>query len=243
MSLLETVAIIPAYNEAPRISKVLETVLSCPLINETIVVDDGSTDGTAETAAAFPVKLIRLSQNMGKGAALQVALEEVYYASYYIFLDADLLHLNHEHIKTLLSPLKEKNPPSMTIGVFKAGNKNSVNLAQKYFSVLNGQRGLRRDFVEILPELKWSRFGVEVLLTRFAKLTQRPVHYPELNGITHVTKEEKLGFIKGFTYRLQMFRECLYAHFKHKKMIDLYPGNTPQEILDNIRNNTQMAKE
>ncbi len=242
MSFPETVAIIPAYNEATRISTVLETVLSCSLIDETIVIDDGSIDETAQEAASLPVKLIRLSQNMGKGAALQLGLEEAPYAAYYIFLDADLLYLNHEHIEALLSPLKADTPPSMTIGVFKAGNKNSVNLAQKYFSVLNGQRGLRRDFVEILPELKWSRFGVEVLLTRFAQLAQRTVHYPELEGITHVTKEEKLGFYKGFLYRLQMFQECLYAHFKHRKMIDLYPGNTPQEVLDIIRNNTQMVK-
>jgi hypothetical protein len=132
----------------------------------------------------------------------------------------------------LLAPLN--GSAVMTVGIFRAGKKNSVNLAQHYFSILNGQRALARDFVDILPDLNWSRFGVEILLSKYAELAQKPINYPELQGLTHVTKEEKLGFYRGFLYRLQMFRECLFALANYKKMIKLYPGKVPPEILARI---------
>ncbi len=236
MSSIKTVALVPAYNEEARIARVLEVITSCSLVNETIVIDDGSKDRTSQTAAAFPVKIISFEQNMGKGAALQAGLEAAPDAAYYIFLDADLLHLNHEHIEKLLSPLYETVPAAMTIGTFRDGNKTEVNLAQHYFSILNGQRALGRGFVEILPDLSWSRFGVEILLTKYAKLAQEKVTYPELKSLTHVTKEEKLGFYRGFCYRMQMYKECLFSLFFHKKMIKLHPGNVPSEILQRITN-------
>ena len=90
--------------------------------------------------------------------------------------------------------------------------------------------------MEILPDLSWSRFGVEILLTKYAKLAQEKVTYPELKGLTHVTKEEKLGFYRGFSYRMQMYRECLYSLFCYKKMIKLHPGNVPPGILQRINN-------
>lgn len=235
MDTAKTVALVPAYNEGPRLAAVLKVVTTCPLVDETVVLDDGSTDNTSEVASAFPVKLLRWEINRGKGAALQAGLDEYPDAERYLFLDADLVNLQHEHIERLLSPLTGPQPAAMTVGIFRHGNKNSVNLAQHYFSILNGQRALCREYVNILPDLSWSRFGVEILLSKYAMLAQKPVQYPELPGLTHVTKEEKLGFYRGFLYRLQMFRECLFALANYKKMIKLYPGKVPQEIIARIK--------
>ncbi len=226
----DTVAIVPAYNEAPRIARVLQVILSSPHIEHVVVVDDGSSDQTGEAAEGFPVTLLQWKQNKGKGAALQAGLDHVRDARRYLFLDADLVNLRHEHIEALLAPLEDP-AVAMAIGVFRAGSKGHVNLAQRYFSLLNGQMALSRGFVEKLPDLSWSRFGVEILLTRFAQLTQQTVVYPELQGITHVTKEEKLGIVRGFCYRLQMYRECLYSLFFHKKMIRIHPGKIPEDFL------------
>ncbi len=231
----KTVALVPAYNEETRISSVLEVITSSPFVHETIVIDDGSKDKTSQEAGLFPVRILRWSKNRGKGAALQKGINETPDADYYLFLDADLLNLKTIHIKDLLTPLFDENRSAMTIGVFHAGSNERVNLAQHYFSILNGQRALRRDFVDILPDLSWSRFGVEILLTKYAKIARKIVTYPMLEGITHVTKEEKLGFWGGVNYRLQMYNECLYAYFNYKKMIRRNPGKVPADILRKIR--------
>ncbi len=72
------------------------------------------------------------------------------------------------------------------------------------------------------------------MLTKYARLAGEKVTYPELKGLTHVTKEEKLGFWRGFLYRMQMYRECLCSLSRHRRMIGLHPGNVPSRILRNI---------
>ena len=60
--------VIPAYNEAATIREVAARALrECPRV---IVVDDGSTDDTANAVAGLAVQLLRNDQNLGKAAAL-----------------------------------------------------------------------------------------------------------------------------------------------------------------------------
>ena len=62
------VALIPGYNEAPRIGAVVRGALEhLPVI----VVDDGSSDGTADVAREAGATVIEQRPNQGKGAALR----------------------------------------------------------------------------------------------------------------------------------------------------------------------------
>ena len=87
--------VIPAFNEADRLPPFLETVVTYfegrdePY--EVIVVDDGSTDGTAEIVEArrlASVRVLRLPSNMGKGAAVRAGMLAAK-GAYRLFADAD----------------------------------------------------------------------------------------------------------------------------------------------------------
>jgi glycosyltransferase involved in cell wall biosynthesis len=63
----ECAAVIPCYNEAPQIYRVVRAVqVHLPCV---IVVDDGSTDSTAEKADSAGAEVMRLPLNSGKGVA------------------------------------------------------------------------------------------------------------------------------------------------------------------------------
>lgn len=64
----ECVAVIPAYNEARSIRDVVVRTLA--QLPQTIVVDDGSQDGTSAAIAGLPVVLLRNDANLGKAASL-----------------------------------------------------------------------------------------------------------------------------------------------------------------------------
>jgi len=70
--------IIPLYNEKSTITEILNRVLEVPVDKEIIIVDDGSTDGTAEILKAISEESIRVifhERNLGKGCAIRTALQ------------------------------------------------------------------------------------------------------------------------------------------------------------------------
>lgn len=62
---LTVTCLIPAWNEAVRIPAVLASVMGHPLIDQVLVVDDGSTDGTGAVAQAAGAEVILQSPNAG----------------------------------------------------------------------------------------------------------------------------------------------------------------------------------
>jgi glycosyltransferase involved in cell wall biosynthesis len=99
--------VMPVYNEAASVLKVLDLVLAQRPVQEVIVVDDASTDKTWEilqTAAPDPrVQLLRHEQNQGKGAALRTGFHRAT-APFVVVQDADLEYDPTEYF-ILLGPL------------------------------------------------------------------------------------------------------------------------------------------
>lgn len=201
---MKTAAIIPAFNEERTIGSVIETVWQVPLIDEIIVVSDGSTDGTAHIAETMGVRVVSLPENLGKGGAMMVGVNSTT-ADVVLFLDADLIGLRPMHVADLLLPVLEGRA-EMTVGIFEQG-RLATDLAQFIAPFLSGQRAVKRELVRQLSNLELTRFGVEVALTRFAKTAGISVVEVELRDMTHVMKEEKLGMVRGFMARLRMYWE------------------------------------
>jgi glycosyltransferase involved in cell wall biosynthesis len=218
--------IIPAYNEAIRIPKVLEVVCRNDFIDRVVVVDDGSHDGTSEVAQRFPVEVIRHARNQGKGKALVSGIRRYPESDLYLFLDADLIHLRDEHLLALAEPLVRYPFLNMTIGVFKGG-RGSSDLAQKIFPILNGQRAVRGSWVRELPNFSWTRFGVEVFLTKFAYDSAANVEMVPLWGLAHYHKEEKYGPFMGFYHRVKMYVEIFRAYALYENKVRI-----PEKVVD-----------
>ena len=109
--------IIPAYNEAERIGNTLERIQEYfslnPIEHEVIVVDDGSKDDTIKICESFNVRVIPLSKNMGKGAAVRTGILESK-GDLKIFTDADL-STPIEEIEKMI-PILESDEYEVCIG-------------------------------------------------------------------------------------------------------------------------------
>ncbi len=80
--------IVPAFNEASSIAETVTKVKALPLTGEVIVVDDGSTDKTAELALQNGARVIRHETNRGYGASLKTGIRNAKYGLVG-FVDAD----------------------------------------------------------------------------------------------------------------------------------------------------------
>ena len=97
---------IPAYNEELSIGSVLHKSKKVDVVDDILVVDDGSTDETSDIAKDFGVKVIRHKKNAGKGAAIKTIFD---HASdngydYLVLIDGDGQHNPYE-IPNVLSPV------------------------------------------------------------------------------------------------------------------------------------------
>lgn len=100
--------IVPAYNEAAMVSALLQRVVDAPYVDKQIVVvDDGSTDGTAASLAPWSsvpgVVVLRHAVNRGKGAAVRTALPYAV-GTVTLIQDADLEYDPNDYAK-LVEPI------------------------------------------------------------------------------------------------------------------------------------------
>ncbi len=199
--------VVPAYNEACRIGAVLQPLVSCPAVDEVIVVDDGSDDGTAEVARRFDVCVISLPTNCGKAAALDAGISCARNDDF-LFLDADLVGLTAEHIEQLINAYAG-GEFDMIVGVFSNG-RTTTDISQKINPFASGQRLISKAMWERAKECVGEMgYGIEMALSKLAVKEGWSKEKVELNGVTHVLKEEKRGFTKGIRERFRMYGDMI----------------------------------
>lgn len=203
--IMNVTTIIPAYNEGKNIGEVLSAVCSVDIIDEIIVVSDGSIDDTVDIAKTFEVNVVELDRNYGKGFAMKAGLAYTN-SPIILFLDADLKGIQSHHIDNLLIPIC-LDRVDMTLGIFNSG-RGVTDLAQRITPFLTGQRGIRRFILDEIKEDEWSEgFGVELMITKYAKERQLRTLEVPLDHVSHAMKEEKRGLTRGVASRFKMYWE------------------------------------
>jgi dolichol-phosphate hexosyltransferase len=194
--------LMPVYNEAATVERAVHAVLAAelPVSTELIVVDDGSTDGTARilAGATWPADRVRVlshERNRGKGAAVRTALEQAT-GEFATVFDADLEY-NPEDLNALLPPLLD-GTANAVFGVrafdgftshsflYVLGNRWVTLAANVLFNVylkdlMTMHKAIRTDIFKALP-LRESGFAIEPeiaarLVQRGERIYEVPVRY------------------------------------------------------------------
>jgi len=129
-------AVIPAFNEEVSIGSVV--LRSKRHVDEVIVIDDGSTDGTATVAELAGAHVIKVPVNSGKANAVRVGFRFLRTNGYtaVVMLDGDGQH-DPEEIDNLLAPIL-KNDADMVVGSRFLDQKNGTPRYRKFGqSILN----------------------------------------------------------------------------------------------------------
>ncbi|MEA3453288.1 MAG: glycosyltransferase family 2 protein [Patescibacteria group bacterium] len=201
---MKIAAIIPAYNEEKSISPIIRVARENALINEVIVVDDGSSDATTEVARGDGANVVRIEENQGKGNALEVGIQETD-ADILLFLDADLVGLRSQHLTMLLEPVIEE-VADMTVGAID--RKMFRTFLNEWFrkteSPFSGMRVIKSSFWREIPKKYKKKFYIESVITYLAKKNNLKVMPFVLEGVRHITKERKMGFWEGSKARWKM---------------------------------------
>lgn len=176
---IKILTVIPLFNNAGTLRELVIEVLKQEY--PVLIVNDGSTDGSAETVKDLPLTLISHSANKGKGAAIKTASEwaEKNHFTHMITIDADGQHLPSEI--PLFGEMIRENPLSIVVGnrdFEKAGAPEASRVGREnsnfWFRLATGtslpdtQSGFRAYPVEALRKIKCRarkyNYEIEILV-------------------------------------------------------------------------------
>jgi len=210
--------IIPVYNERHTLFKLIERVRKVNIDKEIIIVDDCSTDGTAEIypdVKDMVDKIVFHEKNMGKGAAIRTGIQYVT-GDVTIIQDADLEY-DPEEYHTLIRPIQDGNADVVYGSRFLGGNAHRVlffwhMVGNRFLTLLSNMftnltltdmetcyKMFRTDIIKQIT-IEQNRFGFEPEIT--AKLAKiKGIRFFEV-GISYNGRGyedgKKIGYKDGF---------------------------------------------
>lgn len=218
--------VLPAKNEAEGLRRTLPKLVSCQPNAELIVVDDGSSDGTAEVARQYGARVLSAPYSMGNGAAIKrgarAATGEVI-----VFMDADGQH-DPAHIAALLTRMDEGF--DMVVGARDTSGQASVgrSAANGFYNRLaswmtghriadltSGFRAVRAarflEFIHLLP----NGFSYPTTSTMAFFRSAYPVAYIQIPVAKRVGKSHIKPMRDGVRFLLIIFKiATLYSPLK-----------------------------
>ena len=172
---MTTVAIVPAKDRADSIGETVEALAGLAVIDAIVVVDDGSTDETADAALAAGASVVRLARNRGKGGAVAAGIDAAPEADVYVLVDADVGR-TAGLVEALVAPVLA-DEADLTVAVLpSAGRKGGFGNVRKLAASgirratgfeprapLSGQRAVRGPLLRSMALA--DRFGLETGMT------------------------------------------------------------------------------
>jgi glycosyltransferase involved in cell wall biosynthesis len=226
--------VMAVYNEAATVVQVLHTVLAQRPVQEVIVVDDSSNDGTwpklQEFAGTNPrIRLMRHEKNMGKGAALRTGFKHAA-APIVIIQDADLEYDPREYF-LLVNPIRTGRADVVYGSRFGSAGAHRVlyywhSVGNKFLTTLSNMgtnlnltdmevcyKAFRREVIQQIT-LEECRFGFEPEITaKVARLGVRVFEVPvSYYGRTY-QEGKKISWKDGFSalrciLKYNIFQTC-----------------------------------
>jgi len=190
---IEVSVIIPAYNERQTIGDIVRRVRAVLEQAEVIVVDDGSTDGTAEEAVNAGAKVISHPYNIGNGAAVKTGIRHAS-GEVLVFLDGDGQH-PPEDIPQLLAEIDRYDmvigarTRDSNVSAFRSLGNWGLILVANYLTgmkipdLTSGFRAIKRErmreFLHLLP----NTFSYPSTITIALLKAGYPVQWVPLSSI------------------------------------------------------------
>ncbi|HEY0213151.1 MAG TPA: glycosyltransferase [Paenirhodobacter sp.] len=200
--------VIPAYNEAPRIAAVLQSVIGHPAIDEVIVVDDGSSDATAEIVAGIAgARLIRMAQNAGKSRAVATGIEAAQ-GDLILLLDSDLIGLSGADLNALIAPVRAGRAD---VAISLRGNAPGLWRAIG-LDYISGERVVSKALLGPIEALRrLPRFGLEVYMNRRILAAGARIAVVRWPGVASPWKAAKRGRLAGVKADLKMLSDMFHT--------------------------------
>jgi peptidyl-tRNA hydrolase len=218
--------VIPAHNEEENIADVLTSIKKYDVVDEVIVVDDGSTDRTYEIARKFPVKVLRNMENKGKGFSCIRGAKQCK-SGQIVFIDADgqfspkdihFLLRNLDHADLVIGQRYFSHIPWGRRLTNRLSSLAVKKITGMYFhDVLCGFRAIKRDvFLKLGLEKNGYEFETEMIIKAAKngfKIKTVPVSV-EYKG------DSKLSFFNGLNISFflvkEVFKTFLSKIFFHR---------------------------
>ncbi|MBI4427203.1 MAG: glycosyltransferase family 2 protein [Candidatus Magasanikbacteria bacterium] len=199
-------AVIPAYNEEKTIEPIIRELKNCQLVDEVIVVDDGSDDDTAKITRLADARVISRKNNTGKSAAMESGVKAAK-NSIIMFVDADITGFTAQKMEKIILPVLNGNR-IMYIGVIRR-RAYWLNKIMRFLPLISGLRVIKKELWLKIPNKYKRGYQMEIALNYFAKTSGQKVGHCFLEGIRHVIKEKKRGPLLGILARIKMGLEIM----------------------------------